>query len=351
MAISSRQEAQQRADDILVFQAELSRLEREGVLELNESQRQALASYHEAQLVSLASGFDIDRNTRSKQLSLGMRVASFIGAIALAASVFFLFYQFWGYLSTSVQVSALVGASLGTFLLTALVDRFDSSGYFTKLAALLAFACFALNISMLGQIFNITPSDKALLAWGAFALVLAYTYDLRLLLAAAILCLVAFVAARTGTLGGVYWLHFGERPENFFPAAIGLFVVAFLPGQNRFAGFASLYRVAASLTLFLPMLVLANWGSLSYLNLDRESIQHIYQVAGFLGTAALVWWGGRRQYPELVNTGTTLFVVFFYSKLYDWWWDAMPKYLFFLVMGLAAILLLLVFRRIRRAGL
>jgi len=228
-----------------------------------------------------------------------------------------------------VQVSALVGASLGTFLLTALVDRFDSSGYFTKLAALLAFACFALNISMLGQIFNITPSDKALLAWGAFALVLAYTYDLRLLLAAAILCLVAFVAARTGTLGGVYWLHFGERPENFFPAAIGLFVVAFLPGQNRFAGFASLYRVAASLTLFLPMLVLANWGSLSYLNLDRESIQHIYQVAGFLGTAA----------------------VFFYSKLYDWWWDAMPKYLFFLVMGLAAILLLLVFRRIRRAGL
>ena len=50
----------------------------------------------------------------------------------------------------------------------------------------------------------------------------------------------------------------------------------------------------------------------------------------------------------MVNTGVTLFVIFFYTKLFDWWWDTMPKYLFFLVLGLTAILLLVVFKRLRK---
>jgi hypothetical protein len=31
--------------------------------------------------------------------------------------------------------------------------------------------------------------------------------------------LIAFVSVRTGTWSGMYWLLFGERPENVFPAA------------------------------------------------------------------------------------------------------------------------------------
>ena len=41
------------------------------------------------------------------------------------------------------------------------------------------------------------------------------------------------------------------------------------------------------------------------------------------------------------------FCIFLYTKFYDWWWDWMPKYIFFLVMGLAAVLLLVVFKRLR----
>lgn len=136
------------------------------------------------------------------------------GAIALAASVFFLFYQFWGYFPTAAQVGVLVGVSLGSLLLAMGIARRDATGYFTKLAAMVAFACFVLNVVMLGQIFNITPSDKALLPWAALALLLAYAFELRLLQAAGILCLIAFIAARAGSWGGVYWIHFGERPEN-----------------------------------------------------------------------------------------------------------------------------------------
>jgi uncharacterized membrane protein len=347
---ASRTEAQRRADEIRVFREELLRLEREGVLHLDDMQRAAIAAHHDELLAGLSRSFDIDRDATSKQLSLGMRISSFVGALALAASVFFLFYQFWGYFSTPVQVIVLVTAAFGTFLATMWVDRHDSTGYFTKLAALVTFACFVLNIVMLGQIFNITPSDKALLPWAALALLLAYSFDLRLLQAAGVLCLIAFIAARTGTWSGMYWIHFGERPENFFPAAVAMFFVPRVFDHARFAGFAPTYRIFGMLALFLPILVLANWGSFSYLDLDRHLIEGFYQTLGFVGTAALIWYGTRSHWSDVVNTGVTLFVIFLYTKLFDWWWDAMPKYLFFLVMGLTAILLLLVFKRLRKVS-
>ena len=226
----------------------------------------------------------------------------------------------------------------------------DATGYFTKLVALVAFACFVLNIAMLGQIFNITPSDKALIPWAALAFLLAYTCDLRLLLAAGILCFIAFVSARTGTWSGMYWLYFGQRPENFFPAAIALLLIPQVIDHQRFSGFAPLYRIFGLLTWFFPVLVLANWGELSYLDLDRSIIEGLYQVIGFAGSAAAVWVGIRRHWPDMVNTGVTLFVILLYTKFFDWWWDAMPKYLFFLVLGLTAVLFLVVLKRLRGFG-
>jgi uncharacterized membrane protein len=347
MSASSRSEAQQRADEIRTFQAELARLEREGVLALSAEQRGAVSGHHRELLAGYARAFDIDRDAQAKQLSLGMRIASFLGALALAASVFFLFYQFWGLFTTAAQVGILLAAAFGGFLATFLIQARDATGYFTKLAAMVAFACFVLNIAMLGQIFNITPSDKALLPWAAFALLLAYACDLRLLLAAGILCLIAFISARTGTWSGMYWLYFGQRPENFFPAAIAMFLVPQFLDHRRFHGFAGIYRVFGVVTLLLPVLVLSNWGEISYLDFDHKLIEGAYQLLGFLASAAFVWIGARRHWPEVVNTGLVFFVIFLYTKFFDWWWQIMPKYLFFLVIGLSAVLLLLVFKRLR----
>src|ERR1700675_1144477 len=167
MTPSSRTEAQQRADEIRVFQKELHRLVREGVLTPGDEQRRAGADHQRGLLAGYARVFDIDRDAQSRQLSMGMRVASFLGALALAASVFFLFCQFWGWFPETAQVGILIAAAFGTFGATFAIQRRDATGYFTKLAAMVAFACFVLNIAMLGQIFNITPSDKALLPWAA----------------------------------------------------------------------------------------------------------------------------------------------------------------------------------------
>ena len=349
MTALSRQDAQNRADEIRIFQCELENLEREGVFALTNSQRQRVDDYQQKLLKEYALTFDIDRGVQAKQLSLGMRIASFLGALALAASVFFLFYQFWGWLGAAMQVTVLLTAALGTFGATMWLHTRDASGYFTKLAALVAWACFVLNISMLGQIFNITPSDKALVPWAALALLLAYACDLRLLLAAGILCIIAFVSARTGTWSGMYWLDLGERPENFFPVAVALFFVPQWIRHQQYTGFASIYRVFGLLTLLLPMLVLANWGWGSYLRLDHDTVEGIYQLAGFAFSAAAIWIGVRRHWPEVINTGVTFFVIFVYTKFYDWWWEIMPKYLFFLVLGLTALLILFVLRRLRMA--
>jgi uncharacterized membrane protein len=200
---------------------------------------------------------------------------------------------------------------------------------------------------LLGQIFNITPTDRALIPWGALAFLLAYAFDLRLLLAAGICCVIAFTAARVGEWGGIYWLHAGERPENFFPVAALLFAVPAVFVHRHQGGFAPIYRVFGLLCIFVPMLVLGHWGHGSYLDLETRQIEGGYQLAGFFGSALAIWFGARRDWAETVNTGVVFFVIFLYTKFFDWWWQIMPKYLFFLVLGLTAILILLGLKRLR----
>jgi uncharacterized membrane protein len=265
----------------------------------------------------------------------------------LAASVFFLFYQFWGRFSTGTQVFVLIVAPLICLIATVYASCREKTGYFSKLLGLVSFSCFVLNLSMLGQIFNIAPSANAFLVWAIFAFILAYASDVRLLLAVGIICIASFLSAQMGTWSGCYWIHFGERPENFFPAAFILLLVPFFP-HHKFSGFTVIYRVFALLLFFIPVLILSNWGTISYMDFSAESVENIYQVVGFVFSAIAIWAGIKGDWPEVVNTGNVFFTIFLYTKFYDWWWDWMPKYLFFLLIGLTAILMLLIFKRLRK---
>ncbi|EQM70616.1 DUF2157 domain-containing protein [Pseudomonas tohonis] len=351
MQPQNRDQAQQRADDIQAFQREAERLRQEQALPLDDAQMARLSEHHRRVLADFHDRFDIDSDKQTRRLSLSMRIASLLGALALGASLLFFFYQFWGLLPESAQVLILGGAPLLGLALTWQVRRRDPSGYFSKLAAMLTFVAFVLNLVMLGQIFNITPSDRAFLAWGAFALLLAYGCDARLLLVAGLICLMGFVSARVGSWGGCYWLQVGERPENFIPAALGVFLIPQFISQAGYAGFAATYRLVGLITLFLTLLILANWGSGSYLPGSHDLIEGGYQLAGFVLAALGIWLGTRRDWPEVVNGALTFFIIFLYTKLFDWWWELMPKYLFFLLLGLIAVLILVVLGRLRRSWL
>lgn len=343
----SKTRAQQRADHIRIFREELGRLEDEGVVTLSAEQREAIGRHHDALLAGYAQAFDIDRDPQAKQLSLGMRVASFLGALALAASVFFLFNQYWGLFPTTVQVVLLIAASLVSVGATFWVGQRDASGYFAKLAAMAAFACFVLNVALLGEMFNITPSNKAFAAWAALALLLAYTFDLRLLLVAGILCIIRLVSVEVDSWSGIYRSGLVQRLEHYLPAGMLLLLVPAVFSHDRFNGFASVYRLFGLLTLLVPILLLAHWGYDSYLPFSVGVVESVYQVLGFLLCAAAIWWGARREHPEALNTGIAFFVIFLYSRFYDWWWKIMPRFVFFLIIALTAIVVILVMKRLR----
>lgn len=343
--------AQKRVDQIDAFEAELDELEEAGLLSIPDDQIIAIASYHQDLKHTLSERFDVDLNADSKQLSRGMQIVSFLGALALAASVFFLFYQYWGYLGTLWQCVVLILAPLLTLSAAFYIRVKEPTGYFAKLAALISFACFVLNLSMLGQIFNITPSPNAMLIWGAYALLLAYALDIRLLLAFGLFCLAGFLAAEIGTWSGMYWIGFGERPENFIVPTLIAFWVPVLIRQDRYHGFAVIYRVLSMIGFFIVILILSNWGVVSYFRWPVNIIEGIYQILGFVFSAAAIYLGMRMRWQHVMVTGNVFFALFLYTKFYDWWWEWMPKYIFFFLIGLTAILALLIFKRLRSVQL
>ncbi len=350
MNVNSKATAQHRADQIESFRVELQSLESAGVVTLETTQQAQINDYHNNLLENLTQQFDIDSSHRSKQLSLGMKITSFLGAIALGASLFFLFYQFWGRFSTSVQVAILILMPIVFLFATVFAAQLERTGYFAKLFAIASFVCFVLNISVFGQIFNLSPTPNAFVAWAMFAFILAYAIDARLLLVAGIICISAYLSAQMGTWNGCYWIDFGEQPENFFLAAGFLFFISAFK-HNRFSGFRITYRVFSLLLFFIPVLILSNWGYISYLPLDADSVEVIYQLIGFGSSGLAIWLGIKKGWGDVVNLGNVFFTIFLYTKFYDWWWEWLPKYLFFLLIALVAILMLLVFKRLRQAAI
>lgn len=343
----SQVDAQQRVDQIQSFEQELRELENDDIVALSPQQSEKIKHYHQQCLSSLSALYDVDTNHQSKQLTLGMKIASLFGAVTLACSIVFLFYQFWGYLTVPVQVTVLVLSPVVMFLLSLRFAQTEHTAYFSKIAALLSLACFVLNLSMLGKIFGVTPSPNAFLVWSGFGFILAYACNARLLLFFAITSLSSFIAMKVGTWSGLYWISFGDRPENFFIPSLLLFFVPQLFNHAKLTGFGPVYRVLAMIMVFLPVLILSNWGRISYLNWSYDAIEVFYQIIGFALAVLAILLGVKKSWNEVVQTGNVFFMLFLYTKFYDWWWQWMPKSVFFLVLGLSALLALFVFKRMR----
>jgi uncharacterized membrane protein len=200
---------------------------------------------------------------------------------------------------------------------------------------------------MIGQMFNLTPSPWALLGWGLYAILLAYHFHLKLLLAGGLVSIICFAAGTFTSWFGLDWLTFGDRPENFILAGFVLLAVAKYLPQGRDPDFRDVYRLVGLLALFLPVLLLSFSGIPTYLPLAPETVEAAYALFGFSLSALSIWLSIRARFPAGVNVAAGFFVILLYSKLYDWLWNWMPGYVFFLLIGLIAILLVAVFRRIR----
>jgi tRNA A-37 threonylcarbamoyl transferase component Bud32 len=341
--------AQRRADRIAAFREELAELRRTGLVRLGDDDVEAVLRHHDRVLRDLIQRFDVDVSERGKQLAFGMRVVSLLGALALAASAFFFFNRIWGLISIPLQVGVLsIAPILGLVATDAIAVR-ERAGYFTSIAALFTFACFVLDVSLLWATFGQNPAVWGLLAWGAFALILAHAYRLPLLRVVGVVLLATFVAALLTAWSGGYWPAFLTQPEGYIPVGALLFGARWLGGRPRRPAFAAIDRCLGLVFVLTPMFMLAITPSLTYLPFTGRFVAAGYQVAAFAISGGAIALGVVRRYRETVYCGAVFFVAFLYLKFVQWWWDWMPKYLFFLVIAVTAIAVLWAMMRLRSA--
>lgn len=346
----SQSAAQREADRVVAFRVELDELARRGVLELTAEQRARFDAWADARLAELAHEFDVDTTASEKRVSWGLRIASTLGGIALCAAAVMFFLHIWGYLDTPVQVLIVAVAPLIALAGTEIAARRERTLYFASLLALVTLACFITNLAVIGRIFNITSSENALLPWSALALLIAYRYGLRLQLFLGLILSIGYGVAMLTAQLGHHWLDFDRRPEHIALMGIAMFVLPKFVRHERRAEFPAVYRLVGSLAYFVAVLALCEWGKSSYLPFETKTVELGYELLGLASAAGAIALGIVRQWDGVVNAGAVFFVIFLYCRLYHWWWDLMPKYAFFAVIGAIAIALVIAFKRVR-AGL
>lgn len=344
----TKAEAQQRADQIEAFSRELGELDREGVLALAPEDRARVDAHHARLLERLAGRFDVDRSERQRRMSLGMRVASLVGAVTLSAAVVLFFYRVWGLLTTPAQLAVLAAAPLALVGAVEVSARREKTLYVASILAITATAAFILDVSIVGVIFNMRPSPVAFALWGTFALIVAYVYGLRLLLAGGLVMAMVFLCMIAGRAAGIELGASIARPEPLLAAGALALAASALAANRRRAGFPETWRLVGAVALLLPLIFLSTWPEVfSYLPWPERATGPMYDVAGFALGAALVWAGVRRGWHEVVQVAAGFLVIFVFAKCFDWLWDWMPRYLFFLLLGGLAIGALVVLGRIR----
>lgn len=346
MEPAGKRGAQRRADRIRAFREELRALRGEGGLELTAEQEARLEAHLERTLAALAARYDIDVTDSEKRIAWGMRIASTVAGLALCAAVVLFFYRIWGGLATPAQVAVLVSAPLLLIAAMEWTARRERTFYYTGLLGIVAFASAVLNLSALGGMFNLGGSPYAFAVWAVFGLALGYAYRLRLLAAAGLVCAILFAAMTILSWSGLYWAALDNRPETLMVAgAVAAAAPAFLRGSEDFAW---VYRMIGLFAVFVAILAVSLNGTLTFLPVDKRNVEILYQVAGLAAAALAMGWGGVRAIPGVVNLAAGFFALYLYIRLYRWWWDWMPKYLFFLIIALISLALLYGFQRLRK---
>jgi hypothetical protein len=339
--------AQERVNRIRAFREELAALQHDGVLRLTDEQMGALDRHYGGLFASYTEQYDVDVTDAARKLSLGMRIAAFVGAVALCAAVVLFVYRVWGLLDPIPQVILLTAAPLVGLALTATAARLDGTKYFASMAALVAFGAFVADLQAMHDAFGLTPSPDRYLAWAGFGALLAYAFGLRLVFTAAALCLVAWVSAVLTRAAGGPLADVAGAAEHVLAGGAVLFGVSAVPAQGRL-GCAGICRGLGAAIALLALIVLGMEEGASRLPLSPAAARTLYQLIGPLVAAGLIAAGIRRGWQETPSVATLGLALMVLLRFIDWWWARLPHYLFFLLVGALAVATLAVLRVVRR---
>lgn len=347
MDSASGQDPQRRVLRIEAFRSELATLEAEGGLVLTSEQRARLVAHHGQLLVRLAGALDLEAGATVGRVSWAMRLAALLGGAALLAALVLFLHRIWVHLPAAVQWAVLAGAPLTLLGTLEWASRRGWPQYYLSLLALAAGVLFVLELNALGTVWNLAPTPHALLTWSLFAVFVGHAVGARLVLGAGLVLACAYAGTLWLLAKGAHFSGILEHPRHLLPAAAVVYVVPWMLRGRFSGGWAGVYRFSGAALACVALLVEslsehAAWGVAS-----PRRFAMVAQLAGLGVGAGLVFHGIRLAQGELVRLGAAAFVVFLYARLHAWCWSWMPKYLFFLMVGLLGLGVVLVLRRLR----
>jgi hypothetical protein len=342
----SADDAQRRVDQIRAFRAELAALRAAGNSPLSAEQEAQLSAYHDQLLAELARRYDVDASERAGQLSRGMRLLSFFGAVTLTAAIYSLVSHYWARLDLPLQATLLAAFPLMALVGVELSSRIERTLYIASLFAIVAYGSFWLALWELSDRLNIPLSAYLLWTGVIFGFALAIPYGFRIILAAALFTLAGTFAASFFQAAGTHWPLIVERVELLMIAAFSLLVLA-IPLGRLDRSFAPVVRLVALGVGLACLLVLSAEGNTSLVPMRASVVEAIYQAIMLVVCVGVLVVSIRARWRETVKLASVMFALFLMTRYVDWFWDRLPAYVFFLVLAVLAFVWLLALRRIR----
>jgi hypothetical protein len=343
---SDRAEAQRRVHRIRAFRAELDAVREAGVGALSDEQRQDIDRYHDALLEQLAREHDVDRTEAAGQLSRGMQIAALFAAIALTGAVYSLVARFWGRLDLPVQATLLGAFPLMALVAVELSAERERTLYIASIFAFVAFGSYWVAVFVLSDRMNVPLTPVAIWGGALFGVALAVAYGFRLMFGGALIALLVALAGSVFQAAGSPWTLVPEFPEVVTAAAFLLTASASrLAAADR--SFPAITRGVGFGVGLLGLLLLSAAAPASLLPTTSRVTVAIYQVLTLLVATLVLAAGVRNQWHETVYVAASALTVFIVSRFVDWFWEAMPRFVFFLLLAAIALAWLLVLRRLR----
>ncbi len=344
-----------------------------------------------------------------RKLGRGVSILINLGAIILAAGLIIFFASNWIEFGRAAKIASLFALTLFFYLVGFELTQ-EGRWNFPKLGlALIFLGCvmFGVDILLLALIYDLTAEHAwALMMDAAAWLAIAYLVRSRLVLFLGLIGVVSWFGAEVGYLWGGYWIYLG-RPLHFIGLGACLVAMAGIHGWRGQRSFAAPFALVGLLLIYLSTLILSifdvqkgfraeTWSApvavwlmligpylfvlaaLVFIHVrwqrtrmtDPPALVVLFLLALMLLSSVIAWTPGPREIwfillltlftsagiylgiawesSVFLNTGIVFFALNVYTRFYEYFWDAMPKSLFFIIGGATLIAGGIWVERIRR---
>jgi uncharacterized membrane protein len=339
------------------------------------------------------------RVANERKLGRGVTILINLGAIALGAGLLVFFASNWVEFGRAAKVASLFALTLAFYVAGFELTR-DGRWSFPKLGVALIFlgcVMFGTDIVLLALIYDVTAEHAwSFLVQAVAWLAVAYIVRSRLVLFLGLIGVVAWFGAEVGYCWGGYWIYLG-RPFHFIGVGACLLAVAGVHGWRGQRDFAAAWALVGLLVVYLSTLILSIFDVQRHVRVDAATAPALvwllfavpYVLAAIalgiihrrwsrstlaeppavvvlvllgcmilasviavtphsrelwfillltLLTSAGVYLGIAWESPVFLNTSLVFFAVNLYTRFYEYFWDAMPKSLFFIIGGATLML-------------